>query len=145
MAPISIARRIEAPHGIVWAAIADLGSHTNWMRDARSMEFVGDQRRGNGTRMEVESVFGPFRTVDIMEVVGWEEGRRIEVDHRGLITGRGSLGAYPVEEDTMVIWEESLVFPWWLGGVVTAWLTRPMFAAIWRGNLRRLEESLSVP
>jgi hypothetical protein len=95
--------------------------------------------------MEVESVFGPFRTVDIMEVVGWEEGRLIEVDHRGLITGRGSLGAYPLEEDTMVTWEESLVFPWWLGGVVTAWLTRPMFAAIWRGNLRRLEESLSVP
>ncbi len=115
------------------------------MRDVESIVFIGEQRAGVGTRMEVKTVVGPLRTVDVMDVVGWEEGHSIEVTHRGLVKGTGVLGVSGSRDRTVVSWAEELTLPWWLGGAVTAWLARPVLAAIWRGNLRRLEESLSGP
>lgn len=143
MARIAVSRTMEAPRHQVWAAMADLGSHVEWMKDARSIEFTGEQRTGVGTRMEVETRFGPLRTLDVMEVTGWEEGESIEVAHSGLIKGRGTLTATPLDQETLVTWEEELEFPWWLGGAITAWLARPVLAAVWRGNLKRLERSLT--
>ena len=142
MAHIAVTRVVPLPHELVWDAIADLGSHTDWMKDAEWIVFVDDQQRGEGTRMEVKTVVGPFRTIDVMEVVGWDEGHSIEVVHKGVITGQGTLQATPQGDGTLVSWTEKLVFPWWLGGGITAWLARPFLAAIWRGNLRRLEEGL---
>jgi hypothetical protein len=90
--------------------------------------------------MDVVTAVGPFRTTDVMEVVGWEEGESIDVVHEGVVTGRGRLSAEAkTSSSTLVSWDEILVFPWWLGGRVTGWLARPVLAAIWRGNLRRLE------
>ena len=136
---------MTAPHDRVWSALADLETHADWMKDAESIVFLTDQRKGVGTRMEVETVVGPLRTLDRMEVVGWEEGRSIEVVHTGLITGRGTLAARAAGTGTMVSWEETLTFPWYLGGPVTAFLAKPVLGSIWRGNLKRLEESLSSP
>jgi hypothetical protein len=146
MTRIAVTRRVPLPGETVWNALADLGSHHMWMKDARSIVFVTDQRFGKGTRMMVETVVGPLRTLDEMEVMGWEEGHSIEVAHTGLITGRG---IFTLEAggpgETLVTWDEELRFPWWLGGGVTGMLARPVLGRIWRGNLRRLEESLSVP
>ncbi len=136
---------MEVPHHIVWSILADLESHVLWMRDARSIAFIGSQRKGVGTRMEVETVVGPFHTLDVMEVTGWVEERSIDVAHTGLISGKGTLSARPDGEGTVVSWEETLRFPWWLGGRLTAWLARPVLASIWRGNLRRLERLVSFP
>jgi len=112
------------------------------MRDARSIEFTSELRRGEGTRMEVVTVIGPLRTTDIMEVVAWDEGRSIDVRHEGLVTGTGTLRVEPVGNGSRVTWDETLMFPWWLGGALTAWLARPVLGAVWKGNLRRLEETL---
>lgn len=125
--------------------MADMASHVDWMRDARSIAFATDQRAGLGTRMEVETRVGPLRTIDVLEVVAWEEGRSIEVAHQGLVEGRGTLTATSQDHRTLISWEEDLTFPWWLGGPVTAWLARPVLAAVWRGNLKRLEETLTPP
>lgn len=95
--------------------------------------------------MEVKTVVGPLRTVDIMEVVGWDEGSSIDVVHRGMIPGRGRLSAAAADGETLVRWEEELTFPWWLGGALAAWVARPIMARIWSGNLERLETSLSSP
>lgn len=142
MAHIAVNRVFPVPHDRVWEAISDLGSHTDWMKDAKWIVFTHDQQRGKGTRMKVKTVVGPFRTIDVMEVIGWEEGRSIEVIHKGLITGQGTLQAESQGARTLVSWSETLRFPWWLGGGITAWLARPFLAAIWRGNLKRLEEGL---
>lgn len=144
MARIAVSRDMNLPRDVVWRAIADLGSHAEWMRDARSIVFQGEQRRGVGTRMEVETVVGPLRTVDVMEVVGWHEGDFVEVEHRGLVKGRGVLSLSGSGDRTQVSWVEELTFPWWLGGTMAAWLARPVLAAMWRGNLRRLEESVTL-
>lgn len=95
--------------------------------------------------MEVRTVVGPFRTIDVVEVVGWDEGRSIEVSHRGLVKGAGKFSVTPHGEETLVGWVEELIFPWWLGGRPAAWLARPILAGIWRANLMRLESSLSDP
>lgn len=131
---------MAASHGDVWTAIADLGSHHLWMQDAESVEFVGEQRSGEGTRLDVMTVVGPFRTLDRLEVTGWVDGRSIEVSHQGLVKGRGTLSVAATGDGSIVTWEEELSFPWWLGGPITAWLARPVLARIWAGNLRRLEE-----
>ena len=145
MTRIAVTRDMPVSQKRVWAALADLASHSGWMKDAKWIVFVDDQRRGKGTRMEVKTVVGPFHMVDVLEVVGWDEGRAIEVEHRGLVTGRGRLSATPGGTGTIVGWQETLVFPWWLGGAMTAWLAKPVLAAIWRGNLARLEETLTSP
>jgi hypothetical protein len=95
--------------------------------------------------MQVETRVGPFRTLDRMDVVGWDEGKAIEVVHTGLVTGKGTLAIEPVEDVTLVTWDEELGFPWWLGGPVTAWLARPILAWIWRKNLARFDQILSSP
>ena len=143
MARIEVSREMAIPQELVWEALADLGSHVGWMKAAESLEFTSEQTTGLGTVMEVETRIGPFRTLDILEVTGWDEGRSIDVAHRGLVTGEGRLEATAIDQRTQVSWVENLRFPWWLGGPVTAWLARPVLAAIWRGNLRRLEDSLS--
>lgn len=127
---------------VVWDALADLGSHASWMKDAESIEFTTETRRGVGAVLEVETRIGPFRTLDVLEVTGWDEGESIDVEHRGLVTGVGTLAASPANGCTRVSWVEELRFPWWLGGAVTAVIAKPVLAATWRGNLERLEESL---
>lgn len=142
MSRIRVTQQISRPREVVWAALADLGSHAEWMRDARSIEFVTEQRRGVGTRMEVETVVGPFRTLDVMEVTAWREGESIDVRHQGLVTGTGTLGVIGNSTQSEVYWDEDLSFPWWLGGAVTAFLARPILASIWRANLAALADAL---
>lgn len=142
MSRIRVTQQISRPREVVWAALADLGSHAEWMRDARSIEFVTEQRRGVGTRMEVETVVGPFRTLDVMEVTAWREGESIDVKHQGLVTGTGTLGVIGNSTQSEVYWDENLSFPWWLGGAVTAFLARPILASIWRANLAALADAL---
>lgn len=145
MARIVVARVVAQPGAVVWDGLSDLESHVNWMADAVSIEFGSEQRSGPGTSMKVETRVGPFRTLDRMDVVGWEEGKAIEVAHTGLVTGRGTLSMEPVEDGTRVVWDEELRFPWWLGGPITAWLARPVLSRIWRKNLASFEETLSSP
>ena len=143
MARIEVTRDMPIRHDLVWEALADLKSHDEWMKDAESVEFTTEQRSGVGTSMRVATRVGPFRTLDVLEVTGWEEGVSIDVVHRGLVTGTGTLAATRTNGSTRVSWVEDLRFPWWLGGPLTAFAAKPVLAAIWRGNLERLEESLN--
>lgn len=127
---------------VVWPHLADLASHATWMRDAESIRFSTAQTSGVGTVMEVETRVGPLRTLDILEVTGWDEGRSITVAHGGLIKGRGVLSVEAADIGSVVRWMETLSFPWYLGGPITAWLAKPVLSAIWRGNLRRLENRI---
>jgi carbon monoxide dehydrogenase subunit G len=137
MARIAVYQRVESPIAQVWPVLADLETHADWMREAESLVFTSPTHRGVGTTMEVRTRVGPFRTNDIIEVTSWEEGRAIGVAHRGLVSGEGELSLTEDGEETLVSWVESLRFPWWLGGPVTAWVAKPVLALIWRGNLKR--------
>ena len=134
---VSIAVGVARP--AVWAELERIEDHAEWMRDATAIRFVGDLRRGVGTIFECDTRVGPVRLTDVMEITDWEPGRRIGVAHRGLVAGAGDF--YLLDGPgtaTTIIWEERLRFPWWLGGTIGSWVARPVLAALWRGNLRRL-------
>lgn len=137
----SITVRIEIPadRQRVWDDIADVASHVEWMADAESISFLGDQRDGAGTRMEVATRVGPLRLNDLMEFTEWEPPARMAIRHEGLVTGEG---AFTLEEAgpnaTTFTWREVLTFPLWLGGPVAEFFAAPVLTAIWRRNLKRL-------
>ncbi len=62
--------------------------------------------------------------------------------HKGLITGHGALSLKDDDSSTVVTWTEKLRFPWWFGGPAGALIAKPFLAALWRGNLRRLEDRI---
>jgi uncharacterized protein YndB with AHSA1/START domain len=137
MGAIELSITLASPRPSVWRHLSDLADHANWMADAAAITFIGEQRRGVGTEMEVLTKVGPLRTIDVIVVTKWEEQRLIAVAHRGLVRGQGEFELADTEGGTLLWWRERLTFPWWLGGPVTAQLARPFLARIWRQNLAR--------
>lgn len=133
---------IDAPTDVVWREAADLASHTEWMADAERIEFETDQNSGVGTVMKVETVVGPLRTTDVMEVTEWVEGSIIGVRHSGIVTGEGRFELAKIAGGTRLTWTEELTFPTRLGGRVTAFFARPVLGLIWRRNLASLKHRI---
>lgn len=135
---------IRASLAEVWDRVAHLEGHVEWMREARSIRFLGERRSGVGTRMEVETRLGPLRTRDLIEISAWEPLRRIGVLHAGAVTGRGEILLEPLPGgSTRLTWEEELRFPWWLGGRLGERLADPWLRRMWRADLERLRQSLA--
>jgi carbon monoxide dehydrogenase subunit G len=129
---------IAAPVERAWKELSDLASHVEWMADAESIRFTSAQREGLGTTFECVTKVGPLTTVDKMTIVDWVDGRSIGVQHTGLVVGTGRFELSPTGPDTCrIAWTEDLRFPWYLGGVLTAFFARPVLKRIWMGNLRR--------
>ncbi|MGH9212222.1 MAG: SRPBCC family protein [Acidimicrobiales bacterium] len=145
MPQITVTQMVDAPADAVWRELADIAGHVDWMADAASIRFVGDQRAGVGTRFECVTRLGPLRTTDRMEVTAWHEGTEIAVRHAGLVQGEGRFTIRPPapsdpDGETEVVWSERLTFPWYLGGPVTAVLLTPVLRLVWQGNLRRFAD-----
>ncbi len=85
-----------------------------------------DQHRGVGTSFLCDTKVGPIKLVDRMEITEWVTGSTIGVRHVGLVTGSGrfTLTAIDLGRRTRFSWEESLIFPWWLGGRVGSLVDR---------------------
>ncbi len=138
MRSIAVETFLAAPPEVVWADLARLESHLEWMGDAERIEFLSVDRAGVGTRTLVMTRVGPFRTRDEMHFTAWDPPRMMAVDHRGLFTGSGRFLLDPSPGGTRFRWQEDIRFPWYLGGFLGAAVARPILAAIWRRNLRRL-------
>lgn len=120
---------VDAPASVVWAYVADIPSHVDWMHDARSITFTSP------TAFDCLTVVGPFRTVDRMEIVEWVEGSVIGIRHRGLVRGEGRFTVSPVgPRRTRFEWDERLAFPWWMVPPAAALVLR----WVWWRNLRAL-------
>ncbi|MCY3951616.1 MAG: SRPBCC family protein [bacterium] len=132
---------IAAPPEAVWAHLEDIATHTEWMADAISIEFLTDQRRGAGVRFACRTRVGPLRTTDLMEITEWSPPSRMGVRHTGAVSGEGrfELASEPAGPSTRMVWREGLRFPWWLGGPLGTLGARPVLRRIWRGNLERLK------
>ena len=144
MSHITVTTHLPASPETVWRDIADLATHIEWMADAHAIAFLTPQRSGVGTRMQVETRFGPLRTTDVMEITAWDEGQSMAVAHQGLFTGRGAFSLAPEAAGTRFSWSEQIVFPWFFGGPLGAWLARPIFRWVWGRNLRRLRARFSA-
>ena len=138
MPRIRVQTTVDAPPRAVWRRLADISDHVSWMADAASIRFRGEQRRGVGTTFECETRVGPLRTLDVMEVTEWRERRSMGVRHTGLVTGTGRFVLRRWgRRRTRLVWDETLRFPWWLGGVVGGVVGAPVLKLVWKGNLRR--------
>lgn len=114
------------------------------MADAESITFTSEQRTGVGTTFDCATRVGPLRTVDKMVVTDWVEGQRMAVQHTGLVVGTGVFAIESTGPNvSKFVWTEDLRFPWFLGGVVTAFVARPVLKRIWMGNLHRFARILS--
>jgi carbon monoxide dehydrogenase subunit G len=134
---------IAAPPADVWTAVEPIERHVDWMADAQTITFAGQQTRGVGTTFDCLTAIGPFRLVDRMVVTQWEPNHTIGIEHRGLVTGRGrfTLRRKP-RGRTRFTWTEQLRFPWWMGGPVGALVSAPVLRVVWRRNLRRLKTQI---
>ncbi len=128
-----------------WDHLADLGSHVDWMADAESIRFTSESTRGVGTTFECVTKVGPLKTVDKMTVVDWIEGTCVAVQHTGVVIGTGRFDLQPSPNGCEIVWTEELQFPWYLGGVVTTWVARPVLKRIWMGNLHRFARLCEAP
>ena len=135
---IEVSVFISAPPDEVWAEVEQVERHAEWMADAESIEFLGDQQRGAGTRMRVATKVGPLRTMDIMEFTGWDPPHTMAIRHQGLVTGEGAFTLSPESSGTRFVWKEQLSFPWYLGGPITGFFAAPVLRWIWKRNLTGL-------
>lgn len=142
---------IDAPVDVVWEELADLGSHSEWMQDAVSIEFTSERTTGVGTTFDCETRIGPFKLMDRMEVTSWRPRKEIGVRHVGLVTGTGVFTLHPHRQRrrgrranaaTRVTWTERLYFPWWMGGPIGAFVARPVLRHVWKGNLSNLTDRI---
>ena len=141
MSSIRVETTINRSPEQVWEIVEPVERHVDWMQDAEAIRFVNDQRRGVGTQFLCDTKVGPLRLTDKMEITAWEPARTMGVRHVGVVTGTGAFTLSPLPGGgTRFVWEETLVFPWSLGGPLGALVGgRIILRAIWKGNLRRLK------
>ncbi|MFM8713843.1 MAG: SRPBCC family protein [Actinomycetota bacterium] len=140
MVGIRVAIDIAAPVERVWQVVEPVERHVDWMADAESISFVSAQTRGVGTAFLCVTKVGRIRLTDKMRITRWEPNRAMGVEHIGLVTGSGVFTLEAVAPaSTRFVWEETLKFPWWIGGPIGAFIMgKIVLRLIWRGNLRRL-------
>ncbi len=140
MGTITVTVEIEAPLDFVWARLSDLSSHSEWMSDAAAISFLTEKRRGVGVRMQVPTRVGFLQITDLMEIDEWVEGRRMGVRHVGRIGGWGRFELTDHPPLCELAWTEHLKFPWYLGGALAEWSSRPILRRIFRANLTRFRQ-----
>lgn len=139
VARIKVRTTLAAPPEHVWADLADIAGHVDWMHDAVAIRFVDDRTSGVGTRFECDTRVGPFRTTDVMEITEWKPGKAMGVQHTGLVTGKGRFTLRKARGGgTRFTWSERIRFPWLLGGPITAIAAKPVLHWVWKRNLRDL-------
>lgn len=137
MSNIQVFIDIDRPLPEVWSQVSRLEDHARWMGDVVSITFEEDRTSGVGTTMNVLTRVGPFTTTDVIVVEEWNAPHSIVVSHQGFISGQGAFHLESLDDATRFTWSESLRFPWYLGGGITAAAAGPILARIWRGNLQR--------
>jgi hypothetical protein len=145
MVTVRVSQTISAERHLVWSELARIENHIEWMMDATAIRFLSLSQSGAGTRFECDTKVGPIRLTDVMEITEWENLEAIAVRHEGVVSGSGRFTLTDVPgHATCVAWEEQLGFPWWLGSAVGAALAKPVFTALWQGNLRRLGRRITA-
>jgi carbon monoxide dehydrogenase subunit G len=136
---IRVSKVLDAPPEHVWALLANIESHVEWMHDAVAIDFTSAAHRGVGTTFDCDTKIGPLRLTDRMEITEWVDAQLMGVRHVGVVTGTGRFTLEPVGlHHTKFTWEERLEFPWWMGGALGAFAGAPVLTQVWKRNLREL-------
>ena len=140
MANIGVFVVVPAEPAEVWEDLRDIAGHAGWMSDAASIRFLTDATEGVGVCFECDTVLGPLRLTDRMEVTEWLAGEAMGIRHTGVVSGVGRFRLSACEGPNGAVhtrfeWTETLRFPWWMGGPVGVLAARPVLRAVWKRNL----------
>ncbi len=145
MATIRVTIDIAASPTQVWEVVKDISDHVNWMKDAERIDFLTEQVSGVGTMFDCATKVGPFRLKDKMEITEWVDEKSMGVSHEGLVTGTGRFSLVETKSnETRFTWEETLHFPYWMGGPLRNPVGTRLLALIWRKNLKLLKEQVEA-
>jgi len=138
---IKVMIEIDASPERVWQIVEPVERHVDWMHDAVAIRFTSEQTRGVGTAFLCDTKVGPIRLTDKMEITQWVPGSAMGVKHVGIVTGSGVFTLEPLDNATRTLfkWQEELIFPWYLGGPIGAFIGgKIVLKQIWKRNLRGL-------
>jgi hypothetical protein len=142
MSGVRVSVEIEAPPSVVWADVRNIASHVEWMADAEAIRITSEATEGTGVVFECDTKVGPIRLTDKMQITEWVDEKSMGVKHAGVVTGSGVFTLEPLDGGTRTLftWQESLQFPWWLGGPIGREIGgRIALTPIWKRNLKRLQ------
>jgi uncharacterized protein YndB with AHSA1/START domain len=142
---IKVSTIIDAPPAVVWDAIEDIATHTEWMADAEAIEFLTHRTRGIDTTFTCSTRVGPLRMRDVLTITEWSPRHAMGIAHEGVVKGSGRFTLRRRRGgQTRFTWRERLRFPWWLGGPAGALVAKPILRHVWKANLRRLRVSIEA-
>ncbi len=140
MGRIRVSTVIKASPEAVWEEVRHIDRHVDWMADAEAIRFTSTQTSGSGTEFDCVTKVGPIRLTDKMTITQWREGKEMGVRHRGIVTGIGAFTLARIRRNrTRFTWEETLKFPWWMGGPIGGVVGGVVMRQIWKRNLRVLK------
>lgn len=139
MARFAVSARIDAPVERVWDVVRDWEGSSAWQVDATTVEVMGPQREGVGTRVRAVTRIALIALTDWMVVTEWTPNRLLRVRHVGWpIRGDAWFGLTPDGGGTRVEWVEDLVPPLGFIGEIAAWILRKPIEAVLRRSLAKL-------
>lgn len=141
---LRVATLINAPASRVWREASDFASHLEWMDDAKEIRFLGVKHSGKGTTFNVLTRIWKLEVDDRIVVTGWDEPERIAISHDGAVQGNGTFILTPTTGGTEFIWEENLLFPFYMGGPLGELTARPLMRRIWTKNLASLKDRVEM-
>lgn len=148
MARFRVSAEIAAPPERVWTLLEDWEGSATWMVDATTVEVLGEQRAGVGTRVRAITRIAGVPLTDVMEVVRWEPPRLLSVRHHGWpIRGLAWFEMRPTAGGTRFEWVEELDPPLGPLGELGGRVLRVPIERVLRkslGKLKRLAETSSV-
>src|SRR5207245_5405038 len=125
---------------VVWRLITDWEIQQLWMREASDFQLTSPHREGVGVEATATVRVAGISTRDPIRIDIWEPQRRLGIEHRGWVKGRGDLTLERTGETTRLHWREELRPPWGLFGAIGLRLYRPMLARTFRRDLLLLAE-----
>jgi hypothetical protein len=137
---IHLSATLPGPPEVVWRLITDWENQHLWMREASDFVVTSPHREGIGVEATATISVAGIKTRDPIRVDAWEPQRRLGIEHRGWVKGRGDLMLDPAERTTRLRWREELHPPWGILGAIGLRLYRPVLARTLRRDLSLLSE-----
>jgi hypothetical protein len=136
---IEMAETMPGPPEVVWQLITDWEHQDDWMLEASDFVVLTEQREGIGVEAEATVKIGGISTRDKVIVVGWEPNRRLAIEHKGWVSGRGELYLTPLGTDrSHMFWREELYPPVGVLGAVGLTGFKPIMRRIFARDLKVL-------
>ena len=136
---IEVSQTLPGPPPLVWRLITDWENLGDWQLEAREFTVISAHREGVGVEAEATITIGGITTRDKVRVVGWEPPRRLEIEHKGWVSGAGEMHLTPLGKDrTHLFWREELYPPIGMLGALGMTAFKPLMKRIFLRDLKVL-------